>query len=137
MTGMNDDVRGLFQGANFGHVATVMPDGSPRSVAVWVGIEGDRIAFFTQPSSQKARNLARDSRVSVSITDHSQPYRTARVRGRVAATLDGEAALEVIDRLSVRYTGEPFPMRSGIVFLIEPAKVQAMTLPFEHAPAPA
>ena len=27
---LDDDVRRLFQGANFGHVATLMPDGSPQ-----------------------------------------------------------------------------------------------------------
>jgi len=26
---------------NFAHLATLMPDGSPRSVAIWVGHEGD------------------------------------------------------------------------------------------------
>jgi PPOX class probable F420-dependent enzyme len=129
-----DDVRSLFAGANFGHVATLMPDGSPHSVAVWVGIEGERIAFFTQPQSQKAHNLARDARIAISITDHERPYRTARVRGRVAETLEGEAALEVIDRLSHRYTGQPFPMRSGVVFLVEPERVGFMELPFADRP---
>jgi PPOX class probable F420-dependent enzyme len=132
---LTDEIRSLFQGANFGHVATLMPSGAPHSVAVWVGLEGDRIAFFTQPASQKARNLSRDPRVAVSITDHESPYRTARVRGRVAETLDGEAALEVIDRLSQRYTGQPFPMRSGVVFLVEPDHVGFMELPFEDRPA--
>src|SRR3954463_7114411 len=124
MAELNDDVRALFRGANFGHVATLMPSGAPHSVAVWVGLEeGDRIAFFTQPSSQKARNLARDPRVAISITDHEKPYRTARpppatekpsptarIRGRVLDTLGGAAALPVIDRISERYTGQPFPM---------------------------
>ena len=132
---LTDDVRALFQGANFGHVATLMPSGAPHSVAVWVGLEGDRIVFFTQPASQKARNLARDPRVAVSITGHEAPYRTARIRGRVVDTLEGDAALEVIDRLSNRYTGKPFPMRSGVVFLIEPEKVGFMELPFEDRPA--
>src|SRR3954452_22469197 len=98
---ITDEVRALFRGANFGHVATLMPSGAPHSVPVWVAIEeGDRIAFFTQPSSQKARNLARDGRVAISITDHERPYRTARIRGRLAETLEGEDALRVIDRLS-------------------------------------
>jgi PPOX class probable F420-dependent enzyme len=132
---LTDEVRALFQGANFGHVATLMPSGAPHSVAVWVGLEGDRIVFFTQPASQKARNLARDPRVAVSITGHEAPYRTARIRGRVVDTLEGDAALEVIDRLSNRYTGKPFPMRSGVVFLIEPEKVGFMELPFEDRPA--
>ena len=131
---LSDDVRRLFQGANFGHVATLMPSGAPHSVAVWVGLEGDRIAFFTQPASQKALNLGRDPRVAISITDHEVPYRTARVRGRVGETLSGDAALEVIDRLSNRYTGKPFPMRSGVVFLIEPDKVGYMELPFDDTP---
>jgi PPOX class probable F420-dependent enzyme len=132
---LDEDVRSLFTGANFGHVATLMPDGSPHSVAVWVGIEGERIVFFTQPQSQKARNLARDDRVAISITDHERPYRTARIRGRVADTLEGDPALEVIDRLSERYTGQPFPMRSGVVYLIEPQKVGFMELPFADRPA--
>jgi PPOX class probable F420-dependent enzyme len=132
---LTPEVRELFEGANFGHVATLMPSGAPHSVAVWVGLEGDRIAVFTQPASQKALNLGRDPRVAISITDHDNPYRTGRVRGRVVDTLGGEAALEVIDRLSNRYTGKPFPMRSGVVFLVEPDRVGFMELPFDDTPA--
>jgi PPOX class probable F420-dependent enzyme len=131
---LDDQVRSLFEGANFGHLATLMADGSPHSVAVWVGLEGDRVAFFTQPQSLKARNLARDPRVAISITDHGNPYRTARIRGRLAETLEGDAALEVIDRLSQRYTGQPFPMRSGVVYLIEPERAGFMELPFADRP---
>jgi len=134
MAGLEPEVRELFEGANFAHIATLMPDGSPHSVAVWAGVEGGRVVFFTQPSSQKARNLARDPRVAISITDHDRPYRTGRVRGRVVGTREAEAALEVIDRLSQKYTGEAFPMRSGVVYEIEPERVSFMELPFEHSP---
>lgn len=134
MAELTPDVRALFDAANYGHVATLMPDGSPHSVAVWVGIEDERVVFFTQPASQKARNLARDPRVAISITDHDNPYRTGRVRGRLVATREGDAALEVIDRLSHKYTGQPFPMRSGVVYEIEPERVSFMELPFEHTP---
>lgn len=136
MAGIPDEARDLFERANFAHVATLMPDGAPHTVAVWAGLdERGRIVFFTQVASQKARNLARDPRVAISVTDHENPYRTARVRGRVVETVEGEAALEVIDRLSVRYTGEPFPMRGGIVFVVEPMRASYMALPFEHTPA--
>ncbi len=135
MTDLPDEVRELFEGPNFCHLATVLPSGAPHSVPVWTNIERGRIVFFTQPQSRKARNLARDPRVAISITDHEHPYRMAQVRGRVVETLDGEPALEAIDRLAVKYTGQPFPMRSGIVFLIEPEQVQHMELPFEHAPS--
>jgi PPOX class probable F420-dependent enzyme len=135
MTELPGDVRDLFEGPNFCHVATVLPSGAPHSVPVWTNLEGDRIVFFTQPASRKARNLERDGRVAISITDGANPYRMAQVRGRVVDTVHGEAALEIIDRMAVKYTGEPFPMRSGVVFLVEPEKVQQMTLGFEHRPA--
>jgi PPOX class probable F420-dependent enzyme len=134
MPALPDDVRVLFEGPNYAHVATVMPNGAPHSVPVWIGVEGDRLAFFTQPASRKARNLEHDGRVAISITDRENPYRMAQVRGRVAGMLEGDTALEVIDRLARRYTGKPFPMRSGIVFLIEPERVQSMELPFRHEP---
>ena len=135
MPGIPDDVRPLLEGRNFGHLATVLPDGSPHSAAIWIGTEGDRVVFFTQPSSRKARNLARDPRVALSVVDRANPYRTARLRGRVVETRTGEAALPSIDAISMRYTGQPFPMRSGVVFLVEPERAFSMSLPFEHTPA--
>jgi PPOX class probable F420-dependent enzyme len=134
VTGLTPDVQRLFEGPNYGHLATLMPDGSPHSVALWVGVEDGRVVFFTQPSSRKARNLEGDPRVAISVLDRQNPYRTGRVRGRVVATREGDAALEVIDRLSVKYTGKPFPMRSGVVYEVEVEKTGYMELPFEEQP---
>ena len=58
MAELPDDVRALFERPNYAHIATVLPDGGPHSVPVWIALEGDRIAFFTQERSRKARNLA-------------------------------------------------------------------------------
>jgi PPOX class probable F420-dependent enzyme len=131
---LSDEVRELFAGANFAHVATSLPDGSPHSVPVWIDMQGDRIAFFTQPTSRKARNLDRDPRLAISILEFRNPYRMAQVRGRVAERLEGDAALEVIDRISQKFTGRDFPMRSGVAFLVEPERENSMSLPFEHRP---
>ena len=84
------DVRALFEAPNYAHIATVSPGGGPHTVPVWVGVEGNQIAFLTSPGSRKARNLAGDPRVAISITDRDQPSAMAQVRGRVAARLDGE-----------------------------------------------
>lgn len=128
MTELPDAVRTLFDGPNYAHVATVLPDGGPHVVPLWVGLEGNRIAFLTGPGSRKARNLQHDPRVAISITDHNRPYAMAQVRGRVAARLEGEAALAVIDRMSQKYTGQPYPLRIGrVVFLIEPERAWART----------
>ena len=131
---LEPEVQRLFEGPNYGHLATLMPDGSPHSVALWVGVEDGRVVFFTQPESRKARNLEGDPRVAISVLDRANAYRTGRIRGRVVATRDGDAALEVIDRLALKYTGRPFPMRSGVVYEVEVEKSGSMELPFEEQP---
>ena len=132
MAELSPKVRELFEKANYGHLATLMPDGSPASVAVWVGLEGDRIVFFTQETTRKARNIARDPRVAISVVDRDNPYRTGRVRGRVVATREGDDALVVIDRIARKFTGREFPMRNGVVYEVEPEHEGYMELPFEE-----
>jgi PPOX class probable F420-dependent enzyme len=59
----------------------------------------------------KARNLATDSRVAVSLTDPDDPYVCVAVRGSVVSfTTDG--ADEVIDRLAKKYLdADSYPYR--------------------------
>src|SRR2546421_9388764 len=64
---LEPDIRRLLGTTAMAHLATVLPDGSPHSVPVFVGAEGDRIAFFTGPGSRKAKNLRRDPRVALSL----------------------------------------------------------------------
>jgi PPOX class probable F420-dependent enzyme len=109
-----------------------MPDGAPHSIPLWAILEDGRIAFFTQPTSRKARNVARDPRVALSVIDSSNPYRNAQIRGRVVEVVEGTPALEVIDRISQYYIGEPFPMRSGNVYCIDPEQAYFTELPFRH-----
>jgi PPOX class probable F420-dependent enzyme len=125
-------VRLLTEGRNFVHLATVLPDGAPHTIPVWAIYEDGRIAFFTQSTSRKARNLERDPRVALSVVDSSNPYRNAQIRGRVVETLEGDAALEVIDRISQYYIGAPFPMRSGTVYRVEAERAHFVELPFEQ-----
>jgi hypothetical protein len=55
----------------------------------------------------------------------------------VGETIDGDEALEIIDRMSVAYTQQPFPMRSGTVYLVDAEAAGTATLPFEHRAATA
>ena len=44
---LSNEIRQLLDGPNFAHLATLMPDGSPQSVPVWVGRDGDRVIICT------------------------------------------------------------------------------------------
>ena len=127
MASLPANVRVLIEGANFAHVATILPDGAPHSVPVWVGLEGDRIAFLTSLGSRKARNLAREPRIAISITDRENPHRMAQIRGQVVERIEGETAWRIIDQMSNKYLGMPYPDRSDrVVFLVEPEHAWAM-----------
>lgn len=115
-----DEVRELIEGRNFAHLATVSANGAPHSVVLWIDMEGDRIAFFTQPTSIKGRNLEREPRVAISIVDSNNPYRSARIQGRVVERIDGPPAKAVADRISMSYKGKPFRKPTTSLYLVEP-----------------
>jgi PPOX class probable F420-dependent enzyme len=122
-----DDVRALFDGANIAHLASLLPDGSPHTVPMWVGVEGDLIAVLTSPGSRKARNVERDPRVAISIVDRERPSRMATVRGRVVERREGDAGWAVIDRIAEKYVGGPYPLREDrVAFLIAPDHATAL-----------
>jgi PPOX class probable F420-dependent enzyme len=121
----------LFGGGHVVHLATLRADGSPQSRPLWTIVHEGELVFFTQPTSPKARDVARDPRVALSVTDKQNPYRSAWLRGRVARVIEGDEALAIIDLISDAYIGRPFPMRSGSVFVVEAEAQGSADLPFE------
>jgi len=133
---LDDNVKQLLDSSNFAHLATLMPDGSPQSVPVWVGRDGDRIIICTSEKSLKARNTHRDPRVAISLVDLHDPYREVQLRGRVVERRP-DPELKFIDHISIKYTGKSFPMRSPenrIALFIEVDKARYTKVPFEHTP---
>jgi PPOX class probable F420-dependent enzyme len=123
MSPIDEGIRPYIEGPNLAHLATVLPDGAPHSVPVWVDFEGDRIAFLTDPDSRKGRNLARDPRVALSITLHDRPNAMAQIRGRVVEVVEGDEAWAIIDRLAEQYIGQPYPREfNRVVYLVEPER---------------
>ena len=130
-----DDVRALLDAPNYVHLATLRKDGTPRNWVVWVAVEGDRILVCTGESALKGRDMARNAAVALSVTDLENPYRMAAVQGRVVEVRDDSDG-EIMDAISHKYTGQPFPMRGPgrVCFVIEAVHAGAVTLGFEHTP---
>jgi PPOX class probable F420-dependent enzyme len=78
---------------------------------VWCELDGDDVVINTALGRAKARNLASDPRVALSLTDPDDGYTAIAVRGTVTEfTTDG--ADEVIDRLAKKYLGvDAYPFR--------------------------
>jgi PPOX class probable F420-dependent enzyme len=133
---LSPDIRQLLDRPNFAHLATLMPDGSPQSAPVWVGREGDRILVCTGEGSLKAKNTRRDPRIALSIVDMRDPYMEVQLRGRVVERRP-DPDLTLMDPISQKYTGKPFPFRNPegrVALVIEVEKARYAKLPFEHTP---
>lgn len=58
----------------------------------------------------------------------------ATVRGEVVARIDGDDGMAIVDRLLIKYTGEPYADREGLVaFVIRPERWSARDYGTESA----
>ncbi|MCZ6828428.1 MAG: TIGR03618 family F420-dependent PPOX class oxidoreductase [Gammaproteobacteria bacterium] len=133
---LNDDVKRLLDGPNFAHLATLMADGSPKVEPTWISRDGNLVLIATDSRGIKGQNIARDSRVALSVTSFDDPYEQVLIRGVVIETRD-DNGLEVLDSLSRQYIGCEFPRRkwsSRVVYVIEPSVARYYQSPLEHSP---
>jgi PPOX class probable F420-dependent enzyme len=130
-----DDVRSLLDAPNYVHLSTLRADGSPRNWVVWAGVEDDHVLVCTARSTLKGKDMLRDPRVGISVSDLVNPYRMAALQGRVVEVRD-DGDSRFMDPISVKYTGAPFPYRGPdrACFVIAIEKGAARTLDFVHNP---
>lgn len=103
----SDDLKQLVDSTPvFAVVATVQPDGSCQQSVVWLLRDGDDLLFSTTVGRRKERNLRRDPRVNIMINPPNAPYTYAEIRGTAEITTEG--GQELIDRLSLKYTGKEY-----------------------------
>lgn len=133
---LSAEAKALIDRPNFAHLATLMPDGSPQSVPVWLSREGEHVVICTGEASLKAKNTRRDPRVSISIVDFDNPYEELQIRGRVVERRP-DTDFKTLDSTSHKYIGKPFPMRSPegrVALIVEVGKARYTKLPFQHTP---
>ena len=106
------NVRDLLEAPNYVHLSTLRADGSPRNWVVWVGVEDEHILVCTSDAIWKAKDMRRDPRVALSVTDLDNPYRMAAIQGRVVEVRSDEGC-RYMDPISYKYTGAPFPSRGA------------------------
>jgi PPOX class probable F420-dependent enzyme len=95
----------------FAHLATLMPDGSAQVTPVWFDFTDGAIRVNSARGRQKDRNMRRDPRVSLCITDPDNPYRYLAIRGRVVEITE-EGADPHINSLARKYLGvDVYPYR--------------------------
>jgi len=118
----------LLKGKNFGHIATLRPDGSAHDVPVWVDVQDGRPVLNTAEGRAWPRNLERDPRVTLTVQNMENPYEYVTIRGHVAERTH-EGADEHIDALAKKYLDEDeYPNRrpgeQRVIIRVEPEYVR-------------
>jgi PPOX class probable F420-dependent enzyme len=112
------------------YLSTLMPDGSPQLTQTWVDTDGEHILVNSVAGFQKVRNIERDPRVALTVSDPETLTRYFAVRGQVlSVTADGAA--DHIEKLAQRYLGGPYPWYGGrdqtrLLITIEARKVSGV-----------
>jgi PPOX class probable F420-dependent enzyme len=116
-----ENVRAFLEDVHLVVIATINRDGSSHQTGLWYELRGDTIIMNTGTASKKVRNLRRDPRASVCVTDLN-PARHVTIEGTV--TFDEDHVLDDLTSLASRYAGkEAGPGIAGNI-----AKVPHVTL---------
>ena len=134
-----DEVRKLLENGRKLQLATINPDGTPHLVSMFYGMRDGRIAFWTYRASQKARNLARDPRVTCLVEDGDDYFelRGVQVNG-VVTRIDDLPGVTAIGKLvASRMAGQEAEVLDDYVahaaakrcaYLVEPSR----TISWDH-----
>lgn len=120
----------LFQKKSFAHLGTIMPDGQPQVTPVWCDYDGEHVIVNSARGRRKDRNMERDPRVSLEISDPDNPYRYLEIRGRVVEITE-EGADEHINKMAKKYMGvDVYPYRGPgevrVMYKIKPEHTTSM-----------
>jgi PPOX class probable F420-dependent enzyme len=92
-------------------IAVIRPDGFPMTVATWYDWEDGRILVNMHARRARLAWMRRNPKVGVTVLGANW-YRHVSLYG-VVTSLEDDADLAGIDRLSRRYGGKPFHNRSA------------------------
>jgi len=117
-------------------LATINRDGTPHLVTMFYVMLGGRIAFWTYRSSQKARNLARDPRVTCLVETGEEYFelRGVQVVGTARCVEDPAGVLEIGRGVAAVTTGmtadalaeyTAHTARKRVGFVVEPLRVMS------------
>lgn len=124
---LDEDLVALLRRPSTCYVATLMPDGSPQLTQTWVDTDGTNVLVNSVQTHQKTRNVQRDPRVSLAVSDPADPRAYTEIRGRVVRVTT-EGAAEHIDALAHKYIGGPYPGWGRpddvrVIYVIEPDRI--------------
>ncbi len=109
---LSEKARAFLREKRFAVLGTINNDGAPQLTTMWYILEDDdTILMNTRAGRKKDRNMRRDRRISICISDG---YSYITLSGQVEIIDDPNIAQHDIYRLAVRYHGEETGKRQSV-----------------------
>ena len=86
-------------------LATVYPSGGPQAFTVWYEYDGECFSIATAADAAKLRNIHRNPKVALCITDTTRQIKSLTALGQADVVADTRMAQTLHRRLSLRYLG--------------------------------
>ena len=111
-------------------VGTVSPSGEPHTAATWYDWEEGRVLLNMDESRLRLRYLRQNPAVALTVLSDDDWYAQVTLLGRVVS-LEEDADLTGIDRLSIRYYGRSFHDRNAkrVTAWMQPERWSSWPLP--------
>jgi PPOX class probable F420-dependent enzyme len=115
-------------------LATINRDGTAHLVTMYYAMLDGRIAFWTYRSSQKARNIGRDPRVTCLVETGEEYFdlRGVQIAGTARCVAEPDGVLDIGRRIAARMGGVPddaledyvtHAARKRLGYIVEPVRV--------------
>lgn len=104
------EIDAFLAAANPAVVGTVGPNGAPHTAATWYDWEDGRVLLNMDETRLRLRYLRANPSVALTVLGATDWYRQVTLLGRVVS-IEEDEGLRDIDRLSIRYTRQPYANR--------------------------
>ena len=121
-----DELVEFLRRPNAAVVATLREDASPYTAATWYDWIDGLVMLNMDASRVRLEHMRRDPRVALTALDLDDWYRHVSLLGRIVE-LREDPDLADIDRLSLRYRGEPYRDRGrdSVTAMMQPERWHA------------
>lgn len=99
-----EQVAGFLERPLVAVMVTLRADGSPHAIPVWYEYRDGEFLVFTSETFVRVKNLRRDSRAAITVSNHEAPYMYVSAEGPVSITAEGVAETGL--SIARRYMGE-------------------------------
>jgi PPOX class probable F420-dependent enzyme len=125
------EVAAMLAGHRKVQLGTLNPDGSVHLVTMFYGLLSGRIAFWTYRASQKAKNLARDPRITCLVEDGDAYFdlRGVQIAGAVTLIDSPAGVLDVGRRVAASMPDAPHDALEAYVAQAAPKRVAYTVTP--------